>query len=161
MRNITTLTLIGLLFVACKMNDSTEEGNQTQTKPDSIIKDIVKDTDENGCLSSAGYTWSKLNNECIKLFTGMQLNPIDNQENEDESISAYVLFSEDLMQAELFLPNENESIILKRDNNKLPWKAPNYELQINNGYLLKKAGKELFKGDGQMGKKVMGSETEQ
>ena len=72
-------------------------------------RDSVNDKDENGCLASAGYVWSKLNKDCVKGFTGIQLNPMDKPDNEDEVLSAFVLFSEDASQAEVFLPNASTS----------------------------------------------------
>jgi hypothetical protein len=87
--------LFAITLVSCKWNDANiEDTKKNNVHPkDSTI--VGADQDENGCLASAGYTWSKLNKECVKAFTGIQLNPSDNAATEDETLCAYVLFNED------------------------------------------------------------------
>ncbi len=147
-------------LTSCKLNDQKEENKvANQGNKEGVI---VADKDENGCLASAGYIWSKVNKECVKVFTGMQLNPTSNLENEDETLSAYILFNEEGNQAELFLPKETSSLVLTQESNGKPWAFEDWQLiKGTAGYTLKKVDKPMFSGDGQVGKKVMESDTEQ
>ncbi|MGL2966197.1 hypothetical protein [Flavobacterium sp. XGLA_31] len=161
MKKIITLFAVAFIFCSCKLNDQ-QEGKQEVTV-NSTPKDstVVNDKDENGCLASAGYIWSKVNKECVKGFSGIQLNPVDKPDNEDETLSAYVLFSEDAKQAEIFLPRDTTSIVLTRAAEGKPWILNDWQLVPWKGYVLKKGDKSLFSGDGEIGKKVTGTDTEQ
>ena len=58
------------------------------------------DKDEHGCIGSAGYTWSQLKQTCIRSFELpiQLLNP-------EGTMTAGLHFSDDLSEAELFLPD--------------------------------------------------------
>ena len=145
---------------SCKWSEKSSE-EETNKKAQDTATSIINDKDENGCLASAGYIWSKLNKECVKVFTGIQLNPISNLGNEDETLSAYILFNEEGNQVELFLPNDTSSLLLTQENNQKIWIFKDWQLIKANGYTLNKTDKPMFSGDGQIGKKVLGSDTEQ
>jgi len=161
MKNILSLLLFTLLFSSCKLTDnpSVEEVEEVANAPKDTI--AVSDKDENGCLASAGYVWSKVNKECVKGFSGIQLNPANLQTSEDETKSAYVLFSEDVNQAEVFLPNDANSIVLTRKSEGSPWIFQDWQLIPWKGYVLKKGEEIKFSGDAEIGHKVLGSDTEQ
>lgn len=160
MKKISLFFLISIVLISCKQMSETEtDPNDTAQK----VKDttvVGADQDENGCLASAGYTWSKVNKECVKIFTGIQLNPTNDQANEDMVLSAYVLFNENGDQAEVFLPNE-ESVVLTKTSEDKTWSYKDYQLVGQNGYVLKKGTEVLFKGDGIIGSKVTGSDQEE
>lgn len=158
-KKITVAILMLTFFVSCKWNDQEEN---PKTDATNNAKDVVigGDKDKDGCLASAGYTWSKLNKECVRVFSGLQLLPTDKSGNEqDDAVSAaYVLFDESADNAELFLPNEDESVLVKRPSEGKPWTNGDWELIPHKGYVLKKAGIIVFAGDGQIGNKVSGSD---
>jgi hypothetical protein len=158
-----SILLLILIFglQSCKWSDKSTDDETVTKVEDSTSAVVVNDKDENGCLASAGYIWSKVNKECIKVFTGIQLNPITNLENEDETLGAYILFNEDGDQAELYLPNETSSIVLEQQIKGKSWEYDGWQLIKGDGYTLKKADKIIFSGDGEIGKKVTGSDTEQ
>ena len=161
MKKISAVLFVLLLVSSCKLTDQKEDEvtpNVATTTKDSTV---VNDKDENGCLASAGYVWSKVNKECVKGFSGVQLNPIDNPENEDETLSAYLMFNEDGNRAEIFLPKDTASIVLTRNAEGKPWVLNDWQLVPWKGYVLKKAGNSMFAGDGEIGKKVLDSDTEQ
>jgi len=162
MKKIITLFVLVLAVYSCKLTDQKEEETEAG-KPNATAKDstVVNDKDENGCLASAGYIWSKVNKECVKGFSGIQLNPMDKPDNEDETLSAYVLFSEDAKQAEVFLPNDTTSIVLSRSAEGKPWIFKDWQLLPWKGYVLKKGTESKFAGDGEIGKKVTETDTEQ
>ncbi len=111
-----------------------KEAQQTAKTDTSLVIDapmVGGDADEHGCLASAGYTWSVVKNECIRLFeVGIRLNP--KAANLDKTTSAFVVFKSetDESRAELFLPSEKKSILLTQDkkNGAGKW--------ANNSYLL-------------------------
>jgi hypothetical protein len=162
MKKIITLFVLFLAFYSCKLSDQKED-EITDGKPKLTTKDstVVNDKDENGCLASAGYIWSKVNRECVKVFSGIQLNPMNKPDNEDETLSAYVLFDEDAKQAEVFLPNDTTSIVLSRSAEGKPWTFKDWQLVPLKGYVLKKGAENKFAGDGEIGKKVTETDTEQ
>jgi hypothetical protein len=155
MRNLLILIAITSVFNSCKLNDTTDEEVSAPVKDSTIVG---ADKDENGCLASAGYTWSKLNKECVKAFTGVQLNPIADAATEDETLCAYVLFNEEGDKAEIFLPDDKSFIVSKSGSEKV-WSFEDYQLIGQNGYQLKKAGQLVFSGDGEIGNKVSGSDN--
>ena len=161
MKKIATILIFSIIIYSCKLTDENDieekVANNTTTKDSTI----VNDKDENGCLSSAGYVWSKVNNECVKGYSGIQLNPMNEATNEDETASDYVLFNEDASQAEVFLPKDTSSIVLTRSAEGKPWVYKDWQLIAWKGYVLKKGGENKYMGDAEMGKKVLGSDTEQ
>lgn len=162
MKKISLLLFSALLMFSCKLTDQNDPEAEGENVP-LAVKDssVVNDKDEHGCLATAGYIWSKMNKECVKGYTGLQLNPSDKPENEDETLSAFVIFSEDLNQAEVFLPNEANSVVLTRLAEGKPWVFEDWQLVPWKGYVLKKGAEIKFAGDGQMGKKVTGTDTEE
>lgn len=151
MKKIIILTLFLTLFFSCNYFKKTEE------KPVEVdvAKEVVLggDKDDDGCLASAGYTWSKLKKECVRVFTGLQLLPYGNTAKEEDVavLAAYILFDEKKDTAEIFLPNQDESIILKRESEGKPWINGAWQLIAWKGFVLKKDGKILYSGDGEIG----------
>lgn len=68
--------------------------------------------DKHGCNAAAGYTWSEVRKDCIRLFEeGIQFSAAAGQ---DSTLAAYVVFSADSLQAEVFLPNLKTQAVLER-----------------------------------------------
>lgn len=58
------------------------------------------DVDAKGCKASAGYTWSELNQQCIRIWEeGVAFEPVDTT---DPDQWAFVVFSDDKPLAELY-----------------------------------------------------------
>ncbi|NNT72869.1 hypothetical protein HKT18_11635 [Flavobacterium sp. IMCC34852] len=162
MKKLSILLIASIVLFSCKLTDQNNNESEEENLPlASKDSSVVNDKDEHGCLATAGYIWSKMNKECVKGYTGIQLNPAEKPENEDETLSAFVLFSEDLNQAEVFLPNEANSIVLTRLAEGKPWVFEDWQLVPWKGYVLKKGADVKFSGDGQMGKKITGSDTQE
>lgn len=158
MKKVSLIFLLAISIYSCKqMNSETDESQNADTTKAKDTTLVGADKDENGCLSSAGYTWSKVNKECVKIFTGVQLNPAKNQENEDMVLCAYVLFNEAKDKAEVFLPNE-ESIVLSKQGDATIWADKDYQLVDKKGFTLKKGTETIFLGDAEIGNKVTGSD---
>ena len=68
--------------------------------------------DEHGCNAAAGYMWSEVKGDCIRIFEeGIRM---DSQIDKNATSSAFLLFSPDSLQVELFLPEENVQPVLDR-----------------------------------------------
>ena len=69
------------------------------------------DRDAYGCIGSAGYTWSQVAGDCLRLWeAGVQLTSATDPQ---ASLAAYVVISADGNAVELFLPKQ-DALILKR-----------------------------------------------
>lgn len=81
------------------------------------------DKDKHGCIASAGYTWSEVKKDCIRIFeSGVKLS-------NNSNYACYAVFSNDSSQVELFIP-EMESHPILRKNGQV-WKDKKYELLKN------------------------------
>ena len=68
------------------------------------------DRDEHGCIGSAGYVWCEVQKDCIRLFEkGIRTEAVD-----DSDTSAFIVFSPDSTQLELFFSNNQPNEILER-----------------------------------------------
>lgn len=74
---------------------------------------VGADRDSHGCIGSAGYQWSEVRQTCIRPFeTGIKMRPMTPQQTTGATLAAFIVFSTDSAQAELFLPDTTE--ILER-----------------------------------------------
>jgi hypothetical protein len=154
---LITVTSVSCEHMKKHMHGSTKDTTTTTAKNtmpappvDSGDAAIVgNDRDEHGCIGSAGYTWSVVTNDCIRLFeSATRLNP-EGDMKENSSISAFVLFSKDEKQAELFLPGVKSSTLLaeKMENGNKVWAGSSYKLSFQNGgYTLTRDGKQIYGG---------------
>lgn len=146
MKRMFLLIAIVLSLASCDFIFKDRSDEDVEVKAgDNVVLGTVKD--ENGCVSTAGYKWSKLGKACIRPFEeGYRLNTIEKLEGESTAKSAFVVFEENGDQAELFLPDTPESILLKRDKKNGPYTNSHWILQPGNGYSLKKDGVLLYAG---------------
>jgi hypothetical protein len=110
---------------------------------------VGNDKDEHGCLASAGYTYSAIKKDCIRVFEQeIQLSEV-NPDGTSTSISA-VIFSDDKKQAEVFIPDSKSGIILTRrgKDGSYCWKKGKLcLLQKDKKYILKKSKKIIYSSD--------------
>ncbi len=104
---------------------------------------VGNDADSHGCKASAGYSWSVLKNECIRLWeTGVQLSSIDNKAS--YTSIATVIINDDKTKAELFIVGEKNSIVLNKHIQN--FSGDGYELtQVTDKWVLKKNDKAIYK----------------
>ncbi len=111
-----------------------------------IGQTVGKDKDAHGCRASAGYTFSVIKNDCVRLFEQeIQLNEI-NPTGTSTSFSA-VIFSSDNKKAEVFIPGTTGGVILTRKGKagSYIWENAKISLsQKDKGYILKKANKAIY-----------------
>lgn len=86
------------------------------------------DKDAHGCIGSAGYTYSQIKNDCVRVFEQkIKLNEVK-PEGSSTSMTA-IIFSKDMRKAEIFLPEQNSgSLILTRIGKGKVWKNGKYIL---------------------------------
>ena len=105
--------------------------------------------DEHGCSISAGYIYSTLKKDCIRIFE--QSIRVDNAFLKESAIyETCILFSEDNKMAEIFITNSRDlkGIILNRFGKKgnYIWKNDVYVVGRNtNGYYITKSGVLIYK----------------
>ena len=71
------LACAGAFLAGC--GNSREKNAAAETEKTEIVGD---DKDEHGCIASAGYTWSEVQKDCIRLWEkGVRLASVDDAEN--------------------------------------------------------------------------------
>lgn len=97
-----------LLLLMCAAAALTACGNTKNKKAESNI--VGNDKDEHGCIASAGYTWSEVQKDCIRLWEkGVRMEDVCDKEK-----SAYIVFAPDSLQVELFFSDDCPNDILDR-----------------------------------------------
>ena len=151
MKKVILIVMIVSMVVSCAKKPSGEKVNSQELKKDGVevtIQDTVKeakvgvDVDDHGCKASAGYTWSTLKKECIRIFEGTKLSHSD--DGKKYTTASYVIF--DGNKAELFLDTQKESIILERKSEGEPWVNGDWQLIPWRGYVLKRGADILYTG---------------
>ena len=137
--------------------------NNARVKVDTVPElgiAIVKD--KNGCVEEAGYKWSVIKDNCIRVVDeGFRLNPIDDLSNLEPSKSAYVLLKDDKLYAEIFLQNLPKSILLSRTSEKEDFTEKNYKLSIKSGYTFSINDSIAYKAAKTAIKAVVGSDVQE
>lgn len=134
MKKYFSILILTYLIMACGTNNNQ---NQDSLKIESVQSPpmVGNDADEHGCKASAGYKWSVLRNECIRIFeAGVRLEPVN--KDLEQSLSAFVVVKTDSsdQQIELFVPYDEQTIIVKKEA---------IDKWSNDKYILTKA-KEIY-----------------
>lgn len=119
----------------------------TATLTFSQQKIVGGDKDVHGCKGSAGYTYSQIKNDCVRVFEQkIKLTEVHPQ-GSSTSMTA-VIFSKNMKKAEIFIPDgAAKSIILEKQGKSKIWKSGK---QIKESYVLtpyKKIGYQIKKDD--------------
>lgn len=97
-------------IAGCLQYSKKQETDNNSDSLKNIPQAVGNDRDEHGCLASAGYTWSEVQKDCIRLFEeGIRVDAADGSER-----SAFIVFSPDSTLAELFFSDEQPKEILER-----------------------------------------------
>lgn len=135
-------TLVTIAMAGLALTASAASGNAPR---------VGADRDQHGCIASAGYTYSVIRKNCIRLFeSGIRLEPV--KQSGSQVASAFVVFKGEsgVGNAELFLPEIKGSIILKKvpGENAGLWKSRAYKLSQWKGmYMIDTVkGKALYQG---------------
>lgn len=96
------LICAGALLTGCG-NGGKKEAETSERKEKETV--VGSDKDEHGCIASAGYTWSEVQKDCIRLWEkGVRMNAVD-----DAGKTLFLVFSPDSTQVELFFSEEGVS----------------------------------------------------
>jgi len=105
------------------------------------------DRDPYGCIPSAGYTWSRIEQRCLRLFEeAIRLYPIGTG-----TVDAFVILSPDSTRAELFFPDRKESVIMKQEidrNGQCIWTSKDSDERLSladNLWTVTKNNKIIFR----------------
>ena len=105
------------------------------------------DRDVHGCIGSAGYTYSQIKNDCVRVFE-QKIKLKDVSSDKSYTSMTAVIFSKDMKRAEIFIPDgKAKSIILDREGKGKIWKSGSH---IKESYVLvpyKKASYQIKKDD--------------
>lgn len=138
----TFITILFVIFLnACHIADSKKK-EASNTDSTQISQIVGNDSDAHGCKASAGYLWSEVKKDCIRIFEveHIILTPTANALNKEENL--IVLFDEQKSKSEVFLPN-SLTILLSKTADKT-WTKDSFELTENKGFSLKINGKESY-----------------
>lgn len=156
MKKLLPLLILPVLLVSCDFIFK-ERKNEDKISTDTPVS-LGTDKDKNGCVTSAGYKWSLLREECIRVFDeGYRLNAIEELKEDGTAFSAFVVFSEDKKEAELFLPDSEESIMLEKVKDGVYEKGEWY-LDVVKDYTLQKSGVVQYAGAQIEEHKITGSD---
>ena len=119
MKKAVILSGIVLSMFSC----STPKKEEVKENPNQKVEEkeelVGADRDEHGCITSAGFSWSELQQTCVQLWeAGVRLDPIEVKEG-DAVISAFILFNKDESKAEIVLPKKEGSVILDKKSENL------------------------------------------
>lgn len=98
------------------------------------------DKDVHGCKGSAGYTYSQVKKDCVRVFE-QKIKLTEVKPKGSSTSMTAIIFSKDMKKAEVFLPEENTgSLILTKFGKGKVWKNGKYILVSykKTGYQLKK-----------------------
>lgn len=144
MKKLFSLAILLFFFASCEriLKDPGEKEVVVATDHKVVFG---TEKDAKGCVTSAGYRWSAIRKECIRVFEeGYRLNTITELKGESISKSAFVIFEDNGNMAELYLPDGSPSILLKREKEGSPYKSEIWTLELQDSYSLIKDGQVEF-----------------
>ena len=141
------LILSALIMSASLLSSCGQKAKQNSGTEQDSTEMVGNDKDEHGCIASAGYIWSEVQQNCIRLFeSGTRLEAVDGKS------SAYLVFSPDSLKAELFFSNNAPSEIL--DRRSLPtgdyaWNIEDDDTKnvrkVDGVWTISQRGKEIYR----------------
>lgn len=123
----TAMLCTAIAFSACKSNKAGQDTASEAKTEEAVIPG--SDKDEHGCVGSAGYVWSEVKKDCIRPFeAGLK---ISETQKDNATYATYIVFAADSVQAELYTPESEGSILLERADNQ--WKNDTISVSCKNG----------------------------
>lgn len=154
MFNSIASLLIGFFFLcscnnAAKTEPATKDNLHTKSDDTVPVNKPTAQTDENGCKTANGETWSIVRKSCIHLSEiGIKLEPQEGAM--DKTNPAWLVFTEDKVRVEIILPTQKKPVIIRKssaEGEPPKWANGPLTLAESNGtYTLDDEGKILYKG---------------
>lgn len=162
MKKFLGLTLLVIAMTSCDYVLKEKDRDAT-VKLDSVPElGISIEKDKNGCVQEAGYKWSILKDDCIRVVDeGFRLNPINDLSNLEASKSAYVLLDEDKLKAEVFLVELPSSIYFNRKSTNDDFIENKYRLSIKSSYTLSVNDSIIYRAAETAIKPVVGTDVQE
>lgn len=146
MKKTLLISLVGFFLFSCDFILKDRSDDETEATANEKVV-LGTDKDEKGCVISAGYKWSELRKECVRVFEeGYRLNSIDQLEGESIAKSAFVIFEDGGDRAELFLPDAEKSVMLEKGSKNGPYINGSWKLYQQESYKLQKGSQVLYAG---------------
>ena len=125
--------LIGILLMAGTLCACCQQATECK-QPTAML--VGNDADEHGCKASAGYVWSELRQECVRVWeAGSKLVYTNTANNQEENL--YVVFNNDSTQLETFGSNKQ---LWTRTENSTSWISADQQQRLERtqeGWVLK------------------------
>lgn len=119
-------------------NNVKHNSENSQPKPPTNIPPVNQgavpvgvNTSGNKCPLTAGYTWSKIKGQCVRLSeVAMQLDPT--KDTSSAKLSAFVIFPSDGKNntVEAFLPHKDSILLNREKNNDWIWSGKGAKLML-------------------------------
>lgn len=143
MKIVTLLLCSSFIIASCSNKTAGGKAKDNTPVTDTTKNGMVgNDRDEHGCIGSAGYQWSAVLNNCIRIFeTGTRLSAAAAVTN--KTVDAFAIISADNMRAEIYVPELSASgiVLNQTKNNDKSWARDEWLLEKTaKGLQLKKAG---------------------
>jgi len=153
MFNSIASLLFSFLFLSCCNNEAKTDEQTKKDDLQTVLNDTVPvtkpvvQTDENGCKTADGETWSIVRKSCIHLSDiGIKLDP--QEAALDKTNPAWLVFTDDKVRVEIFLPTQKKPVIIRKssaEGEPLKWANGPLTLAENNGiFTLDDEGKILY-----------------
>lgn len=84
------------------------------------------DRDKHGCIASAGYIWSNVRKDCIRIFEVG--TPLYSLKKDITTSAVYIVFSNDSLHVEAYIPERKNSVIMQYKNAGI-WQGKGYTLR--------------------------------
>jgi hypothetical protein len=159
MKKLISFLLLIVILTSCDyiLKKQDKEVIDVKNTPELGIA-IAKD--KNGCFTEAGYKWSVIRDSCIRVVDeGFRLNPTNDLENLEPAKSAYVLFNDDKLKAEVFLQDSLNSIYFIRKKDTDDFVEKSYKLSLKSGYALALNDSIIYRAAETAIKPVVGSDV--
>ena len=144
-----SLLISSLLLASCTKENTEVTNSDVALKTDPMSIETVVNPIDSATLTSLKFSTIKNGNVDLEK-DAVTLNSIEAGKSE----KAFLLFNDDQTKAEIFLPNEKNTLMLDRKGSEgdYTWTDGKYELITWKGYILQtlKQGTKLFAGDVKM-----------
>ncbi len=119
MKKIVLLALLGNLILLAGCTSKNSKSGTAAADTTATAQMVGNDRDDHDCIGSAGYLWSEVLSECVRIFErGVQLSSATDPA---ATQACFVLFSADSLRAEAFIPQEAMPTLLDKKGDGL-WK---------------------------------------
>lgn len=163
------LPLLTLAFISC---DYILKPKAEKDVQDQQIKNIMldQDKDADGCFKSAGYRWSVVKNDCIRVFElGMRLVPVNENiadiedETDQAKFNAYLVIDSLKHRAEVFIASDTISSIVMEEGTKNVFISKNkaWKLKTENQYKLEHNGVLKYVSPQAIERNMIGSDVQE